>query len=53
MATCIWLPIDSGKAIAHTSGILSLVKSSDIRRGAISQEIPEPSITKISLKLLN
>ena len=59
MATEIWVNIGSGKwlvawwhqAITWTSVDSSSVKSSDIQNRAISQEMPQPSITKIFMKI--
>ena len=59
MATEIWVNIGSGngllpvrqQAITWTNVDWSSVKSSDIHIRAISQEMPQPSITKICLKI--
>ena len=53
MATEIFVNIDSGNGLVP-SGInidWSSVKSSDIHIRVISQEMPQPSITKIHLKI--
>ena len=56
MATEIWVNIGSGnavrqQAITWTNVDFSSFKSSDIHIRAISQEMPQPSITKIRLKI--
>ena len=55
MATKIWVNIGSGNGLlpdgTWTNVDSSSVKSIDIHMGAISQEIPQPSITKISLNI--
>ena len=54
MATEIWVNIGSGNGLVPinwTNVDLSSVRSSDIHLRASSQEIPQPSITEISLKI--
>ena len=59
MATKIWVNIGSGngllawqhQAITWINVDWSSVKSSDIHTGAISQEMPKPSLTKLHLKI--
>ena len=53
MVTEIWVNTGSGNgsAITWTNVDWSSVKSSDIHIRAISQEMPQPSITKIRLKM--
>ena len=51
MACCLMAPSIRHQAITWTNVDLSLVKSSDIRLMATSLEIPQPSITKCSLKI--
>ena len=55
MASWLWVNIGSGngllQAITWTNVEFSSFKSSDIHIGAVSQEMPQPSITKIRLKL--
>ena len=56
MATELWVNIGSGNGlvlsgITWTNVDLSLVRSSDIDLMAISQGAPQPSITKIRLKI--
>ena len=60
MATEIWVNIGSGNGLLPdgTKPLpepvdWSSVKSSDIHIRAISQEIPQPAITKIRLKITN
>ena len=61
MATEIWVNIGSGngllpdgtQVITWANVDWSSVKSSDIHIRAISQEIPQPAITKIHLKITN
>ena len=48
MATEIWINIGSGNGLVPD---WSSAKSSDIYIKAISQEMPQPSITKICLKI--
>ena len=54
MATEIWVNIGSGNGLlpdgTWTNVDWSSVKSSDIHIRAISQEMPQPSITKICMK---
>ena len=45
MACCLW-----HQAITWTNVDLSSVRSSDIHLRVVSQKIPQPSVTKISLK---
>ena len=47
----LWLGAWRHQAITWTSVDLSSVKSSDIHLNTIAQEIPQPPITKISLKM--
>ena len=59
MATKIWVNIGSGngllpdgtKPLPEPNVDLSSVKSSGIHLRAILQEIPQPSVTEISLKI--
>ena len=50
MATEIWVNIGSGNGLLPD---WSYVKFNDIHITSISQEMPQPSITKICLKLLH
>ena len=51
METEIWVNIDSGNGITWTNVDWSSVKSSEIHLRAISHKIPQPLITKISMKI--
>ena len=56
MATWIWVNIGTGDGLLHqaitwTNVDLSSARSSGIHLRAILQEIPQPSVTEISMKI--